>query len=220
MNDAPRLILALAAEANDQFIWNRLVDIQAQMFAVGPVEIKFAYYGREGASQVRPCITTRWITDADDMREVMERGRTGCVCGCYVNVTNILEQALQEAQQASVQAVVIVGDRFHKSDRAIALAKQLRKAGTRLFLLQQQAHPSSDVDHMGKTLAEKTGGAFFQFNPAIERVAEQLPGILEAVTHLAIGGVDALAAQDNESAVLLLEQIETIDEPSQKAGRP
>jgi hypothetical protein len=208
MIDDPRLILALAAEADDEFIWDRLTDIQVAMFAAGPVQIKFAYFGREGASQVRPCITTRWITDADDMREVMERGRAGCVCGCYVNVTDILEQALQEAQQASVQAVVIVGDRFHKSDRAIALAKQLRKAGTRLFLLQQQTHPSGDVDPMGKTLATETGGAFFQFNPTIERVAERLPSLLEAVTHFAVGGADALAARDNESAVLLLEQLE------------
>jgi hypothetical protein len=208
MNDDPRLILALAAEADDEFAWDRLINIQSKMFAAGPVQIKFAYFGREEASQVRPCITTRWITNAADMREVMEAGRIGCVCGCYVNVTDILEQALQEVQQASVQAVVIVGDRFHKSDRAIALAKQLRKAGTRLFLLQQQSRPSSNADYMGKMLAEETDGAFFQFNPAIERVAERLPGILEAVTHLAIGGVDALAARDNESAVLLLEQLE------------
>src|SRR5262249_4474185 len=176
--DTPRIILALAAEINDQFIWNRLIDIQAQMFAVGPVEIKFAYFGREGASQVRPCITTRWIADADDMREVMERGRAGCVCGCYVNVTDILEQALQETQQTPVQAVVIVGDRFRDSDHAITLAKQLRTAGTRLFLLQQRAHRSSHADHVGKMLAEETEGAFFQFNPAIERVAEQLPRLL------------------------------------------
>jgi hypothetical protein len=143
------------------------------------------------------------------MREVMERGRAGCVCGCYIDVTDILEQALQEARRAPVQAMVIVGDRFCGSDRMIALAKQLRKAGTRLFLLQEQAHPSSSHDdHVGKMLAEETDGAFFQFNPAIERVAERLPGILEAVTHLAIGGVDALAAWDNESAVLLLAQLE------------
>jgi hypothetical protein len=54
MNDAPRLILALAAEADDEFIWDRLTDIKAEMFAAGPVQIKFAYFGREEASQVRP----------------------------------------------------------------------------------------------------------------------------------------------------------------------
>src|SRR5262245_43292174 len=62
-NDDARVILAVAAEANDRFLWDRLKDVQAGMFAAGPVQIKFAYFGREGASQVRPCITTRWITD-------------------------------------------------------------------------------------------------------------------------------------------------------------
>jgi len=202
MNDDPRLILALAAGTDDEFAWDQLMNIQCKMFAAGPVQIKFAYYGREGAAQ----ITTRWITDSDDMRAVMERGRAGCVCGCYADVTDILEQALQEAEQAPVQAVVIVGDHFRGSARMIALAKRLRQAGTRLVLLQEQTRPSSN--HAGKLLAQETDGAYFQFNPAIERVAERLPGLLEAVTHLAIGGVDALAARDDESAVLLLEQLE------------
>jgi hypothetical protein len=52
-----------------------------------------------------------------------------------------------------------------------------------------------------------TGGAYFQFNPHIERVAERLPGMLEAVAHFAIGGMAALEARDDESAVLLLEQM-------------
>src|SRR6516164_4947448 len=134
-NDDARVILAVAAEANDRFIWDRLKDIQAGMFAAGRVQIKFAYFGREGALQTRPCITTRWITDADDMREIMDRGRAGCVCGCFVDVADILAQALQEAQRGPVQAVVIVGDHFHGNlDRAVATAKQLRKAGVRLFL--------------------------------------------------------------------------------------
>ena len=41
----PRVIFALAAEAEDDFIWDRLADIQTIMFAAGPVSIKFAYFG-------------------------------------------------------------------------------------------------------------------------------------------------------------------------------
>ena len=51
-----------------------------EMFGAGPVSIKFAYYGAEDARQIRPFITTQWIADSDDMAEVMERGRTHCVC--------------------------------------------------------------------------------------------------------------------------------------------
>jgi hypothetical protein len=57
-NDRPRMILALAAEADDRFIWDWVVTLQTEMFAAGPVQIKFAYFGREGALQTRPYITT------------------------------------------------------------------------------------------------------------------------------------------------------------------
>jgi hypothetical protein len=201
-----RMILALAAEADDWFIWDRIRTIQTDMFAVGPVHIKFAYFGREGALQTRPYIATSWVADADDMAGIMDRGRAGCVCGCYIQIGDILEQALQETRQGSVQAVVIVGDHFHGSlDDAVAKAKQLRAAGTRLFLLQQgRSGPAEDAFRI---LAEVTGGAYFQFNPHVERVAERLPGMLEAVAHFAIGGTAALEARDDESAVLLLEQM-------------
>ena len=201
-----RMILALAAEADDGFIWERVKTIQTEMFAAGPVQIKFAYFGREGALQTRPYITTSWVTDADDMADIMDRGRAGCVCGCYVQIGDILEQALQETRQGPVQAVVIVGDHFHGDlDDAVATAKQLRAAGTRLFLFQQGR--SDPTERAFRILAEVTGGAYFPFNPHIERVAERLPGMLEAVTHFAIGGMPALEARDNESAVLLLEQM-------------
>ena len=34
------MILALAAEADDEFIWDRVRTIQPEMFAAGPVQIK------------------------------------------------------------------------------------------------------------------------------------------------------------------------------------
>ena len=133
-----RMILALAAEANDEFIWDRVRTLQREMFAAGPVQVKFAYFGREGALQVRPYITTSWVADTDDMADIMDRGRAGCVCGCYVQIGDILEQALRETREGPVQAVVIIGDHFHGDlDDAVAIAKQLRAAGTRLFLFQQ-----------------------------------------------------------------------------------
>jgi hypothetical protein len=61
-----------------------------------------------------------------------------------------------------------------------------------------------------EALAKATGGAFVQFNPHIERIAEQLPETMTALAHFVIGGtqaVQALAAQDNGSALLLLEQM-------------
>jgi hypothetical protein len=206
MNDNPRVILTLAAEADDKFIWDQLQTLQLEMFGAGPVQIKFAYFGAEGALQVRPYITTSWVVDADTMAAIMDRGRTGCVCGCYITINDILEHALRETQQGPVQAVVIIGDRFHGDlDSAIAAAKQLRAAGTRLFVFQQD-----DRSNKYRVIAEETGGAFFQFNPHVERVARRLPGLLEGITRFAVGGVaalKALEAQGDEPAGLLLEQI-------------
>ena len=108
-----------------------------------------------------------------------------------------------------MQAVIIVGDRFYGDlDKALANAKQLRAAGTRLVFFQQVGSICHTTpDHAFRTLAEVTGGAYVQFNPHIERVAERLPGMLEAVAHFAIGGMPALQARDNESAAQLLEQM-------------
>jgi hypothetical protein len=210
MNDSARVILALAAQADDEFIWNHLRVIQAEMFGAGPVSIKFAYYGAEGALQIRPFITTQWIVDPDDMAEVMERGRAHCVCGCFINVGDILAAALKESQEGPVQAVVIVGDHFHGDlDPTIARAKRLRAAGTRLFLFQQ-GH-SKETERAFRTLAEQTGGAYFKFQPTIERIAEKLPRLLEAVTQFAIGGMHVLAQANNESASLLIEQMSDAD---------
>jgi hypothetical protein len=213
-NQGARMIVALAAEADDTFIWDRIRALQTEMFAAGPVQIKFAYFGREGALQTRPYIATRWATDADAMADIMDRGRAGCVCGCYIEIGDILEQALRETRQGPVQAGVIVGDHFHGGlDDAVAQAKQLRAAGTRLFLLQQgRSGPTEDAFRI---LAAVTGGAYFQFNPHVERVAERLPGMLEAVTHFAIGGMAALEAREGESAVLLLEQMNAVDQIAQ-----
>ena len=33
-----RMILALAAEANDEFIWDRIKTLQPEMFAAGPIQ--------------------------------------------------------------------------------------------------------------------------------------------------------------------------------------
>jgi hypothetical protein len=176
------------------------------LFAAGPVAIKFGFYGAEGSLTSRPYIATRWAIDGSELADLIERGRDRCVCGCFVEIGDILEQALQETRQGPVQAVVVIGDNFHGDlSAATATAKQLRAAGTRLFLFQQGR--DDRTEHAFKALAEATGGAHLSFNPHVERVAERLPGMFEAVTHYAIGGTARLQARGDESATLLLEQM-------------
>ena len=63
-----RVIFAVAAEADDALIWDRLRGIQTEVFAAGPINIKVAYFGREVAPPNRPFISTRWAADADDLQ--------------------------------------------------------------------------------------------------------------------------------------------------------
>jgi hypothetical protein len=196
------MIFPVAAESDDAFIWDRITTLQAELFAAGPVEIKFGYFGREGALPSRPFIASSWITNADDLADLIERGRAGCVCGCYIQINDILKHALQETHEGPVEAVVIIGNRPHDNlDDVIATAKQLRAAGTRVFFFQQGC--ANQTEETFKTLAEITGGAYVAFNPHVERIAERLPGMLDAITHFVVGGMPALEARDDEAAMML-----------------
>jgi hypothetical protein len=119
------VIIALAAERDDDFIWSRLDALQTEMFMTGPVAIKFAYYGAEGALSSRPFVATRWAHDADDMAELLARARAHCVCGCFVNTGDIFEAALKETEP--VQAIIIIGDRcYGDEDAVMRQAERLR----------------------------------------------------------------------------------------------
>jgi hypothetical protein len=206
-----RVIFAVAAQADDALIWDRLRGIQTEVFAAGQINVKVAYFGREVAPPNRPFISTRWAADADDLQALMDRARARCICGCYVNIDDILAEAVREARNGPVQAVVIIGDNFHGSrEEALAHAEQLRAAGTRLFLFRQSSQRAFP-DDVFRTLAEMTNGAYYEFNPSIERVAERLPRLFETVIHYAIGGPAALKALSDESADLLLEQLDLLD---------
>jgi hypothetical protein len=206
-NDA-RVIVAIAAEQNHDFIWEQVNTIQQQMFAVGRVAIKVAYYGREVAPPSRPFMSTRWATDSDDLADLIDHARSHCVCGCFVEIADLFAAALAENQQAPVKAVIVIGDLFNGDrDATLARARELSASGTRLFLFQQNSRHATHTEEVFRTLAEQTGGAYFAFNPHVERVAQRLPALFEAVTHFAIGGKEALEALANEPAALLLEQI-------------
>jgi hypothetical protein len=207
MPQQARVLVAVAAEADDKSIWSRL-KMLPELLAAGPVAIRVGFFGAEGTRSSRPFMVSRWTTDPADLADLLEKARTRCICGCYTRVSSILEQALRETQQGPLRAVVIIGDSFHgELDAAIAIARKLRAAGTRLFLFQQGN--SDATERSFRRLAETTGGAYFQLNPHVERVAERLPGLLEAVTHFTLGGISALEARSDEAASLLLEQMNT-----------
>jgi len=204
----PRVILALANHAQTAG-WDRAKILQRAMFkaAVGSgLEMKFAFYGADNAAEVRRCrITTRWITDPDDMAAVMDRAE--CNCGCYVNIRDVLAQSVKEVEERPLRAVIIVGDAFHDDpdglDEAAIFANRLRRAGTRVFLMQL----SDDLITARRLeyLARASGGTYFRFDPRIQE--RQFSEMWEAVSAYASGGEEAVKTTGGQAATLLLQHL-------------
>ena len=203
----PRVLLALGNHARSPG-WEPKT-LQRQMFeaAAGTgLEMKFAFYGRDDDQAVRRCrITTRWITNPDDMASIMDRAE--CSCGCYVNIRSVLQQAVTENADRPMRAVVIVGDAFHDSEDGLAEAalaiNQLRRQGTRVFLIQQGDGPTTA--RKLKHLQRVSSASYFKFDPQTQQ--QQLAEMLEVVSAYAAGGEQAVKAIGGQVATLLLEHL-------------
>jgi hypothetical protein len=204
----PRVILALANHAHTAG-WHRAKALQRETFeaaAGSGLEMKFAFYGPDDAAGVRRCrITTRWITDPDEMAGVMDRAE--CNCGCYVNVRDVLAQAAKEAEERPLRAVIIVGDAFHDDsdglDEAAICANQLRRAGTQLFLIQlgDDPHTARRLQY----LARVSGGVYFRFDPRTQE--RQFSEMWKAMSVYAAGGEGAVKMTGGQAATLLLQHL-------------
>jgi hypothetical protein len=204
----PRVLFALANHARSSG-WDRAKVLQRQMFeaAVGSgLEMKFAFYGEDDDRGVRRCrITTRWLTDPNDMAAVM--GQAECDCGCYVHIHSVLGQAVKENANRPIRAVIIVGDAFDDDrdslDEAAFAANQLRREGTRVFLIQQGDDPVTA--RKLQYLQRASGAAYFKFDPKTQQ--QQFAEMLEMVSAYAAGGEEAVKATGAQAATLLLEHL-------------
>jgi hypothetical protein len=204
----PRVIFALANHAHSGG-WDRAKVLQREMFqaaAGSGLAMKFAFYGRDDAVGVSRCrITTRWITDAEDMAGVMDRAE--CNCGCYINISDVLAQAVKENEGRPLRAVIIVGDAFHDDqdglDEAAISANRLRRAGTQVFLMQLGDDPTTA--RRLQYLARVAGGAYFRFDPRTQE--RQFAEMWGAVSAYAAGGEEAVKAKRGQVGTLLLQQL-------------
>ena len=204
----PRVIFALANHAHSGG-WDRAKVLQRQMFqaaAGSGLAMKFAFYGPDNAAGVRRCrITARWITDPDDMAGVM--GRAECNCGCYVNIRDVLAQAVKEAEDRPLRAVIIVGDVFHDDEdglyEAAISANELRRAGTQVILIQQSDDPVTA--RKLRWLEMVSGAAYFPFD--LRTQERQFLEMWQAVSAFAAGGEEALQTSGGQAATLLLRHL-------------
>jgi hypothetical protein len=204
----PRVLLALANHARSPG-WDHAKVLQRQMFEAASgssLEMKFAYYAEDDDRGMRRCLMgKRWITDPNDMSALMDR--VECNCGCFVNIRNVLEGAVKENQDRPMRAVVIVGDAFHDSEdglvEAALAANQLRREGTRVFLIQQGADPHTT--RKLQYLARVSGATYFRFDP--KRQQQAIAEMLKAVSTYAAGGEEAVKVSGGQAATLLLQYL-------------
>jgi hypothetical protein len=221
----PRVILALA-NYTDTTVWDRAQTLQRRMFeaAAGDgLAMKLAFFGEDDANGVRRArITSRWIDDADDMAGTI--GRAKCDCGCFVLVHTVLAQAVKEAADRPLRAVVVVGDAFHDDPDELAeaalSATQLRRAGTRVFFVQLSDDP--DTARRLQYLARLSGAAFLPFNSKQERQFEEM---WKALSTFAAGGEEGVKKVGGQAATLLLQHLKqapmpNIEEPVRVGSKP
>jgi hypothetical protein len=208
VSGTPRVILALANQAHTAG-WHRAKTLQREIFetAVGTgLEMKFAFYGPDDAAGVRRCrITTRWITNADEMSGLIDRAE--CNCGCYVHIREVVAQAVKEAAERPVRAVIIVGDVFHDDEdglyEAAISASELRRAGTQVILIQLGDDPVTA--RKLRWMETVSGGAYLRFDPRTQE--RQFSEMWQAVSIYAAGGEEAVKMTGGQAATLLMEHL-------------
>ena len=221
----PHVILALA-NYTDTAVWDRAQALQREMFeaaADGGLAMKLAFFGEDDANGVRRCrITSRWIDSPDDMAGTI--GRAKCDCGCFVLVHTVLAQAVKEAADRPLRAVVVVGDAFHDNPDELAeaalSATQLRRAGTQVFFIQLSDDP--DTARRLQYLARLSNAAYLPFGPSQER---QFAEMWRVVSAFAAGGEEGVKTAGGQAATLLLQHLKqapmpNIEEPVRVGSKP
>jgi hypothetical protein len=198
----PRMLLALANHGHSPG-WSYAVALERQAYAAARgLEMKFACWGPDNAKGVRKLkITTNWISDADKMADLI--GRSKCECGCYVYISNVLQQAIEENKDRPMRAAVIVGDMFHDGEDGLAEAalavRELQRQGTRVFLIQQGRNPLTA--RKLQYLKQVSGAAYFKVGPE----TQQLEELLRAISVYAGDGEEAVKVAGGQAATLLIE---------------
>jgi hypothetical protein len=209
VSGTPRVVLGLAHHAAQTDGWGRAKVLQRAMFqaaAASGLELKFAFYAADDDAGVRRCrVTKRWFTDPDDMAAVIDRAE--CRCGCFVNISDVLAQAVKEGEERPLRAVIVIGDAFHDDqdglDEAAIAANQLRRAGTRVFLMQFGEDPATESKL--RYVARVSGGTYFQFDPRTQE--RQFEAMWNAMSIYAAGGEAAVATAGGHAATLLLQRL-------------
>jgi hypothetical protein len=176
-----RLIFALDATASRQSVWDTACQLQGEMFrtvaSVGSLDMQLVYYRGLGE-----CRASRWISQPEQLARTMSQ--IMCHAG-ETQIGKILTHAQKETKLLRVTALVFVGE---NPDTLVREAGELGKLGVPAFMFQEGR--DRQADHVFRTIATTTRGAYCRFDPG---AADQLGQLLRAVAVYAAGGLKALA---------------------------
>ena len=194
-----RLVFGLDATASRQRTWDTACVLQADMFreaaSAGGLDLQLVYY-----RDLDECKASRWISDPGRLGKIM----SGIMCRSgHTQIGKVLAHAAKETTLLPVSALVFVGDAFEEEeDTVIPKAAELGRLGMRAFMFQEGR--DREVEQTFREIARLTHGAYCRFDPG---AARQLAELLRAVAAYAAGGMTALAARQDASAIKLLGQL-------------
>jgi hypothetical protein len=194
-----RLVFALDATMSRQGAWDTACVLQAEMFrevaSAGGLDMQLVYY--RGLEQ---CRHTSWISDPEQLAKIM----TKIVCEAgHTQIEKILNHTARESKLLRVNALVFVGDAMEENpDKLAHAAGELGRLGVPAFMFQEGR--DREVEQAFRTITQLAHGAYCRFDSG---AAHQLAELLRAVAVYATGGIAALAARSDTSAVKLLAQL-------------
>jgi hypothetical protein len=194
-----RLIFALDATASRRETWDMACQLQGDMFrsvaAVGGLNVQLVYY-----RDLSECRSSRWIKDPGELAQLMTR--IDCRAG-KTQIGKILAHAKRETGVLKVSALVFVGDACEEDeDKLLPDAHELGRLGVPVFMFQEGNNHT--VERVFREIARLSKGAYCRFD---EGSAKQLGELLKAVALFAVGGIAALEANRDASAIKLLSQL-------------
>jgi hypothetical protein len=194
-----RLIFGLDATASRQPFWDTACQLQAEMFrevaAAGGLELQLVYYRGLGE-----CRASKWIANSEQLAKTMSQ--ILCNAG-QTQIEKVLTHAQKETKLLRVSALVFVGDAMEEDPDTLSHdASELGRLGVPAFMFQEG--DDREVERVFREIARLTHGAYCRFDRG---AARQLAELLRAVAVYAAGGMTALTARQDASAIRLLGQL-------------
>jgi hypothetical protein len=195
-----RLIFALDATMSRQPTWDLACQLQAEMFReaakIGGLEVQLVFF----RGLVGECKATKWKSNANELIRIMSG--ISCATG-ETQIEKVLGHVKKEAQKLKLAAMVYVGDQCEENIDALAPgAAELGRLNVPAFMFQEG--DDQYAESIFHEIAKLSHGAYCRFDSGS---AQQLRDLLRAVAAFAAGGMAALAARKDTSAVRLLTQL-------------